>query len=384
MQKKFYIVAVWIAALVLCLGNTSRAAENARVPLSKIPNQDVTTRQVSMARDALTTCRAFCVGWAVGGASDGYAAILRTDDSGTTWKRQGSIDTLPNITLNGVSAVDEQHAWAVGEKTILHTRNGGLTWEQQKLPDNLPADFELFQVKALDNRIAFAVGSAGVLLRLEEPTRAQRGEWVQMPTEANMPLIQYSDIDAADAAHVWAVGGIVSGNKPRTGLAISFYDGVRWRTQMVTHSLNDCSSFIGVSVIDQYTAWAVGGLNCPPYRTTDGGVSWKPVGKPLAPGLYDTNRVVAVTRNLIWITTDDGIYRTTNGGGTWQVMRSGCGVRAVCYGVSAAGTNYAWANNLASSGQSALFRWVNGTRWKTYSAPAATSVTMISFVGARR
>lgn len=332
---------------------------------------------------ASTSCREFCVGWAVGSAADGYGLILRTDDGGVTWKRQGRVGMIPNILLNGVSAADELHAWAVGEKVILHTRDGGKTWEQQLLPKNLPADFELFQVKAIDARRAFAVGSAGVLLEINDNTRSGQGAWTRMPTVRNMPLILFSDVDAVDATHVWAVGGVVSGNNPRTGLAIAFYDGVRWRTQLVTHSTDDCNAFIGVSALDKDTAWAVGGPSCPPYRTTDGGATWKPIGKPVGPGYVDTNRIVAVTRDLIWVTHDNGIYRTTDGGKNWVKTQVGCSDPDFCYGISAAGAQYAWAADLGIP-PGDLFRWVHGKRWKTQPVPANATITLISFVGARR
>ena len=63
--------------------------------------------------------------------------------------------------------------------------------------------------------------------------------------------------------------------------------------------------------------------NCPLYKTVDGGKTWASTGTVLEPGLFDTNRVVGVTRNLIWVTTDNGIFRTVNGGATW-VQTGGC------------------------------------------------------------
>ncbi|MBI4675626.1 MAG: hypothetical protein HY741_28615 [Chloroflexi bacterium] len=383
MQARSFPVAVLVLTLVLIFYNTSSASEWSREPIDNAAQSlSEAANNIAAVSSASVPCREFCVGWAVGGAADGYAVILRTDDSGVTWKRQGRVGMIPNVELNGVSAADTRHAWVVGGKVILYTRDGGLTWEQQVLPNDLPTDFELFQVKALDNRTAFAVGSAGVLLTLKEDTRSRGGVWTRMPTVLNMPPIQYSDVDAVDATHVWAVGGVVSGINPRTGLAVAFYNGVRWQTQLVTHSTNDCNSFIGVSAVDRDTAWAVGGPNCPPYKTTNGG-DWRAIGKPVSPGIFDTNRIVAVTRDLVWITHDNGIYRTTNGGRKWVQTPAGCGGPAVCYGISAAGSRYAWA---ADGGfpPSKLFRWVHGNRWKSQPVPANASISLVSFVGARR
>jgi photosystem II stability/assembly factor-like uncharacterized protein len=107
------------------------------------------------------------------------------------------------------------------------------------------------------------------------------------------------------------------------------------------------------------------------------------VGKPVAPGFYDTNRVAAVTRDLVWITHDNGIFRTTDGGRNWEQTPAGCGGPGVCYAISAAGTNYAWAADLGFP-PGDLFRWVNGKRWKAQPVPANATMSLISFVGARR
>ncbi len=58
-------------------------------------------------------CKSFTprVGWAVGDSIGGYGTILRTADGGDTWVRQGSPADVPDVQLNEVSAVDDQHAW---------------------------------------------------------------------------------------------------------------------------------------------------------------------------------------------------------------------------------------------------------------------------------
>ncbi len=312
--------------------------------------------------------------------------ILRTDDGGVTWTRQGGPGAIPDFSPIGVSAVDAQTAWVVGDQVILHTRDGGKTWKQQKLPDGLPEDFGFFQVKALDRDTAFAVGSKSVLLKTRcGPRPKGSSPWIRMPTVPNMPLIQFSDVDGLDATHVWAVGGVVSGNSPRGGLAVAFYNGVRWKPQLITHitpTEQSCSSLIGVSAVDERNVWAVGGQNCPLYKTVDGGKTWASTGTVLEPGLFDTNRVVGVTRNLIWVTTDNGIFRTVNGGATW-VQTGGCTGGSDCYAISAAGSRFAWASNLSGRSQGDLYRW-DGQQWESQPVPADTSIEMISFVGARR
>jgi len=322
------------------------------------------------------SCRANYVGWAVGGAADGYGMILRTDDSGLTWSRQGGVGEIPDIDLGGVSAVDKKHAWVVGGQVILHTSDGGLTWEEQELPAEMPPDFELFAVKALNKHTVFVVGDPGILLGTTDGVT-----WTILPASPDLPLVNYQDVDAVDKKHVWAVGVVHSDTNDRSGLAVAFYDGKRWEPQVITHTsgADPCNAFIGVSVLNPRTVWAVGGGDCPPYKTVDGGATWQPVGQPL--DAFDTNRVVAVTHDRVWVAHDAGVSRTTDGGMTWETSDTGC-IGIYCHAISAAGTKCAWVANYQPPGY--LYRWVDGDHWESQPVPSQKAILRISFVGARR
>jgi photosystem II stability/assembly factor-like uncharacterized protein len=229
-----------------------------------------------------------------------------------TWRRQGQVGTIPDINTQSVSAINSLNAWVVGENKILRTRDGGLKWEPQKLPDGLPSNVELSQVKALNSQTAFVVGTPSILMRTDDGGT----HWFTMPVRSDLPPIHYTDVDAVDATHVWAVGGVISETLDtdwRGGLAIVFFDGARWQPQLLTHlPMGSCNSLIGVSAVDQDVAWAVGGGGYPPYKTKNGGALWK-TGGPILDE-HDTNRVVAVTREVVWVASDHGFHRTTNGG----------------------------------------------------------------------
>lgn len=341
------------------------------------PKRPANNYQYILTYIAKNACQEFCVGWAVGGSVDGYGVILRTDDSGVTWRRQGHVGAIPDVSTQGVSAIDSQNAWVVGGNKILRTYDGGENWKSQKLPDGLPSNFELFQVKALNSQTAFVAGGSGILLQ----TINGGTDWYTMPVRADLPLIQYSDLDAVDATHVWAVGGVISGTDDvRAGLAIAFYDGVQWQPQLITHrsATGACSSLISVSAVDQDVAWAVGGPKCPPYKTNNGGTTWQAVGPALDE--QDTNRIVAVTRDLIWTSTDNDFYRTLNGGNSWDPTPSNCGgAYNFCYTFSAVG-KYAWGSDTGGG----LYRWVDNGPWGAPTTPVNTMIMVISFVGARR
>jgi hypothetical protein len=49
----------------------------------------------------------------------GYGVILHTTDGGENWTRQGSPNTIPNVALSDIRAIDACSAWAVGSATVI-------------------------------------------------------------------------------------------------------------------------------------------------------------------------------------------------------------------------------------------------------------------------
>ena len=102
---------------------------------------------------ALSADRAFVVGYA--------GKILETADGGRTWDvRPSGVDTA----LYAVDFTDDRHGWIAGQEgVILHTADGGKTWQPQE--SNAYIDegsgkqpLYLFALDALDNDHAWAVG----------------------------------------------------------------------------------------------------------------------------------------------------------------------------------------------------------------------------------
>ncbi|MBK8050242.1 MAG: right-handed parallel beta-helix repeat-containing protein [Anaerolineales bacterium] len=330
-----------------------------------------------------SVCRtAVCIGWAVGDSAPGpdgkkYGVILHTTDGGGTWTRQGKAGEIPDMDLHSVSAIDAENAWVAGQQGILRTRDGGQTWEQQALPAGVDVN-GLYGIKAIDGNHAWAVGAIDMLLETIDGST-----WHTMPVSAGMPTHQqWSDVDALDAQHVWASGGDMDRTTPPT---IGFYDGVRWSVQgsgVITGS--EISAWIGISAVDTYTVWSVGGISAPMFKTTNGGATWNLVGPVMAAG-GDLNRVVAVTDLMGWADGDFGsINRTDDGGVTWK--RQFTGLDSYLYTITAANDKQAWAVGPGRMGTPPgyLLRTVDGHNWEVRAAPVAGNLWGISFVGARR
>jgi photosystem II stability/assembly factor-like uncharacterized protein len=329
---------------------------------------------------AMKDWRAY-TGWAVGDSVDGYGTILHTTDSGETWVQQGQPGEVPDVHLNAVSAVDEANAWVVGQDVILRTRDGGQAWEQQPLPTGVPTDIVLLGVKAIDSNTAWAVGTPDVLL---QTTDGQT--WNVMPRNADLHLpwpVSYQDVDAVDATHVWAVGG--SGATGRGQAVMAFYNGIEWHLQpTVVFTDPNSDAFIGVSVLDQDTVWAVGGWNMPLVKTTDGGASWQQ-GQPPIPGLFDANRVVAVTADIGWASGDNGkVPYTTDAGATWHAAT--IPASAYLFAVTAMDDQTAWVVGVGEHGAApgVIARTRDAHHWEVQSDPSWPNMSGISFVGARR
>ncbi|MBI2962937.1 MAG: hypothetical protein HYY35_04220 [Deltaproteobacteria bacterium] len=117
--------------------------------------------------------------WAVGPRG----TMLRSLDDGATWQDRS---LGKDITLNGVTFVDDQEGWVVGEfGTILHTVDGGETWQRSEAITGLPPyvedvsaevalrvgippltqdDLYLFDVAFVTPETGYVVGAGGFVL----------------------------------------------------------------------------------------------------------------------------------------------------------------------------------------------------------------------------
>jgi photosystem II stability/assembly factor-like uncharacterized protein len=289
-------------------------------------------------------------GW-IAGAN---GTLLHTIDGGKTWKPQNTGTTQE---LRSICFVSVNEGWVVGAHgAVLHTTDGGLNWQvNAQTPDFL------YRVFFTDEKSGWVVGPCGTLVH----TTDGGNSWQE--TGAGLSCDLY-DVDYADAHNIWAVGhaniflNSVDGgdtwevNKeflagyqtfhrwplsdtfmddiikityvnPRKGWALGAYsqlyqtvDGGRNWEKMRVSPLNRRS--FDICFIDSLRGWVSGywgggGCLASPVikQTLDGGLSWQMIWFDFVRLL---NSLQFVNDSSGWRLDYDTIFKTNNGGRSWQ------------------------------------------------------------------
>jgi photosystem II stability/assembly factor-like uncharacterized protein len=314
------------------------------------------------------------IGWAVGEVVEHYGAIIHTTD-GQTWKRQGKTGEIPEVGLEGVTAIDANNAWVVGGRengVILRTRDGGETWEQQEIPAG--SDVELLAIYALDGDTAWAVGQGSVILHTTDGglTWTRQGQ-------GDVPEVMLGGVYASDADNAWAAGD----KEPDTiGTVLRTTDGgTTWNQIPYALTRTPCQTgLIDIHGVDADTVWVVG--PCQVSFTTDGGETWIDQWKP-AMSAEHFNGVFALERCYIWLARDaGGIYLSTDGGENFIQQETPVAGDYVMR-ISAIDRQTAWAVTVQFSSPfegNVLHTADGGQTWITQTTPVKTMWSRISFV----
>ncbi|MDD2901339.1 MAG: YCF48-related protein [Syntrophales bacterium] len=257
------------------------------------------------------------VGWVVGASNSGYGLILHTTDGGAHWVRQGSSEETPDVSLNGVCAIDRNNAWAVGINTggygtILRTTDGGAHWVRQGDPKQIP-DLELSHVYALNRDCAWVVGYDGLILHTADGGRT----WVRQGEGLVTSPAGLQGVYARDPLHIWAVGSPLPNGS--CGVILRSTDGgASWQRQTYTPRQDIRAPYlISVHGSSPHTVWVVGSGTV--MRSTNDGETWE----DLTPGssILDYNDIFALDASTVWLVRDQGgIFKFD--GSQWQQQPS--------------------------------------------------------------
>jgi photosystem II stability/assembly factor-like uncharacterized protein len=190
-----------------------------------------------------------------GVATGDFGTLLRTDDGGNTWVKIAlPEDTkLPpdvaevvapgDIVLYGVSFVDPEHVWVVGEfGTILNSTDGGASWH----PQQSPVETSLFSVSFADQQRGWAVGLESTLLATADGGTTWHKTDIETPKGFSLALYGVE----VRGNYGWAVGN--------SGLLLNSKDaGATWQLVNVPVQLRG-SWLRGISLLADGRGFVVG------------------------------------------------------------------------------------------------------------------------------
>jgi photosystem II stability/assembly factor-like uncharacterized protein len=221
--------------------------------------------------------------------------LMVTTDAGTTWANRdiGAQGHLRNIEFSDVN-----HGFAVGDEGLLvATADGGKTWEVRKTgtTENLTAIQFVGQS-------GWVTGYDGVVLHSADAGLT----WSLQTTNTKESL---ENLFFLDAERGWVVGW--------AGIILRTTDGGKTWQQARTDAAQ--WSLMSVYFRDANNGWTVG-FSGQIMRSRDGGVTWtaqtSPVRSSLTSVLFDSS-------NRGWITADDSLLTSEDGGESWKNVSVG-------------------------------------------------------------
>ncbi len=263
-----------MAMLVLLSGIVQSVASAAGAPACPIENAAAAGQQV----------------WLL--CSD--ARVYVSQDQGVTWREE----TIPSSSqLRAISFLDAKRGFVAGDEgALLATRDGGKTWR----PVTVPVKENLRSIFFKGDR-GWISGWRGVMLHTSDAGLS----WTRQDTGVKQSLERVFFIDEDRG---WAVGWI--------GTMIRTTNGGRtWRQMEAPEVLWSLSS---VYFRDPMNGWIVG-FRGQILRSRDGGNTWVMQDSPTISWLTSV-RFDSSGRG--WITAEDRLLTSLDGGDSWQLERA--------------------------------------------------------------
>jgi photosystem II stability/assembly factor-like uncharacterized protein len=250
-------------------------------------------------------------GFAVGGGSSGR--IFRTTDGANSWTQVAATGSP----LSEIRFVSPTQAYAVGANdTLLQSTDAGATWGQLSLTvAGATGPLTLTHISCSDplhcliSTAAAPQGQTNTLLRTTDG--GQTGS-----------LISASEQDLLAVAFSTATNVVAVGENGATALSS---DGGASFPTLISHNLGAATDGtnglirIGQSPLDAYVPWSAGQIAA----TTNGGGSWGLLRVPSSASLTD---VAFPTTQIGYALSSTGtVFRTANAGLSWSILSAGGG-----------------------------------------------------------
>lgn len=263
-------------------------------------------------------------GWAVGSRG----TLLATSDGGRSWQAQPA---PTEDVIRDVYFSDEFNGWLVCERNIyelqsnndqraylMKTTDGGEHWQRVNMR-GAAVDVRLSRAIFSRDGHGWAFGEGGLVFS----TRDSGASWTRQQTPTRFLLLGGVFIDENNG---WLVGAGSTLLQTRDGGETWHHGRLNAVASSATNHANTSVNaraasvrFNSVSFVDGQRGWAVGSGGSI-YRTLNGGSSWQPQASGVSTDLLDVKFVDALEG---WVVGDAGtVLHTTDGGRHWSNERS--------------------------------------------------------------
>lgn len=265
------------------------------------------TNFISGTRNGMTSIDFFDndIGW----ITTNGGKVLKTNDGGENWQIPYTLSQYSRF--DDIDFVTTQIGWAVGTEhttsgylgLIMKSYDGGESWQKQ-YSDSLTPEFMSLYIINVDT--GWVVGEHGTIHK----TVDSGNEWIEQYRHNGWRL-QYVHFQNSQLG--WVVGYEELWPSYR-GIILKTEDGGNnWNYQILSMIWND------VYFINENTGWIVG-FRGEIRKTIDGGHSWTVQNNPT--NQEDIYKVYFIDNNVGWIMTWYDLYKTTDGGVTWEIIKS--------------------------------------------------------------
>jgi len=261
--------------------------------------------------------------------------------------------------LTDVFFINADTGWVTGSSIIINTTDGGASWTVQDSSNK-----QFWSIYFTDKDHGWAVGykDSGINGFIYHTTDGGQSWNIQDSSQNDLMDVFFVNADTG-----YAVGG----GRGRSALLKSTDAGTTWE------ELDQYGrQLYAVQFINDTVGWAVGEQGCI-LKTENGGSSWDKSYVDV--GLFPLVSVSFVDQDTGWVAGSDKIYKTMNGGETWEPLEGLSNHNySSCFFINA---NSGWVSASGNSMGKILYTPDGGNTWQVQdSISSFSTVSSLFFI----